>query len=165
MMISKKMAKRLNDQVNHEFYANWVYQAMAYALQSMNLKGFADWFDQQAAEERSHAVKIADYLLDQGAPVTLKELPAPRTDYKSVQEICQAALAHELKVTKQINDIAALAETEKDRATIQFIGWFVTEQVEEVATATELLEMVKIAKSPDQLFMMQAHVKRPAATE
>ncbi len=160
MMISDKMAARLNEQVKHEFHSYWIYLAMAFSFEEMNLKGFAGWFKAQAAEEQSHAMKFADYLLDQGAEVKLTELPQPKTEYKSAEEIVSAALEHEKKITGLINEIAELAESEKDHATREFINWFIKEQVEEVATATDLLAMVKMAQTPGQLLMLQGHLKR-----
>jgi ferritin len=160
MMISDKMAARLNEQVKHEFHSYWIYLAMAFSFEEMNLKGFAGWFKGQAAEEQGHAMKIAQYLLDQGADVKLTELPQPKTEYKSAEEIVSAALEHEKKITGLINEIAELAETEKDHATREFMNWFIKEQVEEVATATDLLAMVKMAQTPGQLLMLQGHLKR-----
>ena len=159
-MISEKMATRLNEQVKNEFYAKWAYLAMAFAFENMNLKGFANWFYAQAEEEQGHAMKIANYMMDQGAEVTLQSLPEPKTEYKSAEEIIQAALDHELKVTKQVHEIAKMAEDEGDLATRNFIDWKIEEQVEEVSSMTNLLEMVKMAQTPGQLLMLQGHLKR-----
>ena len=160
MMLSEKMHKRLNEQVNHEFYAKWAYLAMAFSFENMNLKGFADWFYKQAEEEQGHAMKIANYILDQGGEVKLSTLPEPKTVYKSAEEIIQAALDHELKVTNQVHEIAKMAEDEGDLATRNFISWKIGEQVEEVSSMTHLLEMVKMAQTPGQLLMLQGHLKR-----
>ena len=160
MMISDKMAARLNEQVNNEFYSSWIYMAMAYSFEEMNLKGFAKWFFAQAEEEKSHAMKIAGYIVDQGGTVKLKQLSEPQGDYEYAEAIVKATLEHEKKVTKQIDEIAALAESENDRATREFMNWFIKEQVEEVSTATDLLNMVQMAQSPGQLLMLQSHLSR-----
>jgi len=160
MMISEKMAKRLNEQVRNEYFAKWSYLAMALAFEDMSLKGFAGWFYGQASEEEGHAKKIGKYMLDQGASVKLMALPEPKTDYKSAEEIIQAALNHELMVTEQVHEIARMAEEEGDLATRNFINWKIEEQVEEVSSMTELLEMVKMAQTPGQLLMLQGHLKR-----
>ena len=158
MMIPQKVADRLNEQVNHEYFASWTYTAMAYALESMELKTFAKWFFMQAAEERGHAEKIANYLLDQGAKVTLKSLTKPQTDYASAQEIVEKALQHEKKVTGQVHEILALSRSENDPATEKFIGWKVAEQVEEVASVEYLLTLTKTATSQRDLFMLEGKV-------
>ncbi len=155
MMISKSMAKALNGQVKEEFFASWTYMAMGYAFESMNLKVFAQWFYKQAQEEKTHAEKIAQYILDQGAEVKLTALDAPKTEYKSAEEIVGAAVQHEIKVTKMINKLVDLARKENDHATDNFLQWFVQEQVEEVASTTELHDMVKMATGPGQLFMLE----------
>ena len=165
MMISEKMAQLLNQQVVNEYYAHVSYVAMSYAFESMSLKGYAAWFMAQAEEEQTHAQKIARYLLDQDVPITFGEIPAPRTDFATAADIVQSGLDHELAVTKQINAIAEQAAEEKDQASYHFIGWFVTEQVEEVATIGEMLATVKMADSPGQLLMLQETLKREGAVE
>ena len=158
MMISKKMADQLNEQVKNEFFAQWAYLDMAFAFESMGLKIFAKWFFRQADEEKEHAIKIAQYLLDQGAEVLLKSLDKPKNKYSSAEEIVAAAVDHELGVTKNINDLVDLARAENDHATDNFLQWFVQEQVEEVASTTELLDMVKMASGPGQLFMLEGRL-------
>jgi len=139
MMISKKMADKLNLQVKYEFESYWIYLAMAFSFETMGLKGFANWFYAQADEEKEHAMKIAKYILDQGAEVKVD---------------------HEIKITKDINNLVALARTEKDYATETFLHWFVNEQVEEVASTTEVLNMVEMAPTPKHLFMLENHLSR-----
>ncbi len=158
MMIPQKVADRLNEQVNHEYFASWTYTAMAYALESMDLKVYAKWFFIQAGEEKGHAEKIADYLLDQGAKVTLKSLSEPQAEFASVQEIVEKALEHEKKVTNQVHQILALSRSENDPATENFIGWKVAEQVEEVASVEYLLTLTKTASSQRELFMLEGKV-------
>jgi len=163
MKVSDKMAKLLNEQLVNEYYAHWTYLAMSYAFEDKSLKGFAAWFFTQAMEEMGHAHKFGRYLLDRGVDVTLGEIPAPETKFKTVVDIVKAAYDHEVKVTKQIHKIADLAGDEKDQATYQFISWFVTEQVEEVATISEMLDQVKMVDSPGQFLMIQEHLKRAEA--
>lgn len=157
-MISEKMAARLNEQVKNEFYAEWAYLAMAYSFEDMGLKVFAARFFQQATEEREHAMKVAKYLVEQGAAVKLQQLPQPKIDYKSAEEIVAAALEHEKKVTRDFNEIADLAISERDHATGAFCKWFIDEQVEEVSSMSELLTWVKMASSPGQLLMLENRI-------
>ena len=159
-MISKKMAKALNEQVKYEFESYWIYMAMAFALETMNLKGFAQWFFGQAEEEKGHAMKIANYILDQGEEVLLTELAAPKTKYESVKAICKGALAHEKKITGDINKLVALARKENDYATETFLHWFVNEQVEEESSTQELVDMVSMATGPGQLLMLENRLSR-----
>ncbi|MFH1688403.1 MAG: ferritin [bacterium] len=158
MMISKKMAKAINEQVTNEFNAYWIYQQMAFSFETMGFKVFSQWFVAQATEERGHAEKMAKYLLDQGADVQLLSLAKPQAEFKTVADVIQGALDHELKVTKQINALMDIAVTEKDHASAQFLQWFVQEQVEEVATAKELLDLVKKAKTDDQILLLESRI-------
>jgi ferritin len=162
-MIPQKVADRLNEQVNHEYMASWTYTAMTWALEGMNLKAFAKWFSLQAKEERGHAEKIANYINDQGGTVRLKALAEPKSEYKSVEEIFQAALDYEKKVTKQVHEILALSRSENDPATENFIAWKVAEQVEEVASIEYLLSIVKTASSPKELFMLEGKIAKIVA--
>ncbi len=164
MMIPQKVADRLNVQVNNEYFNVWTYTAMAWHLEQMNLKAFAKWFFIQASEERGHAERIANYLIDQGGTVHLKSLEAPKSDYKSVEDIFQTALDHEKKVTKQVHEILALTRSENDPATENFIEWKVAEQVEEVSSIEYILAVVKTASSPRDFFMLEGKIAKIVAS-
>lgn len=161
-MISQKMADAINEQIKNEFYSAWLYLAMAFKMESMSLKVFAQWFFQQEAEERMHATKMCNYLLDQGHEVVLTELDKPKNDYKTVEEIVAHTLEHEIEVTNMINNLVNIASEEKDNATFNFLQWFVEEQVEEVATANELLDLVKLA-GPNNMLLLEERVKQQVA--
>lgn len=158
MMISQKMLDAINDQINFEYYSYWVYQAMTFKIDSMGFKIFTKWFQQQSDEEVIHAMKMSNYLLDQGAEVKLSSLEAPKNNYTNVEEIVQTALDHELEVTKRINKLMALARDEDDFATSAFMQWFVDEQVEEVATVNQLLDMVRMCDSSGQLLLLEDRI-------
>ena len=154
MMISERMAARLNEQVNHEFFNMWTYFSMAYWFENAGLTVFAKFFQKQAKEEQGHGEKIAKYLINQGAHVKLAALPAPVVDYKSAKEVVEAFVQHEIKTTKMVHEVVDLAIKENDHATRNFIDWKVDEQVEEVASANELAQMVRYAETPGQLMML-----------
>jgi ferritin len=145
MLIPQAVADKLNVQVKEEFFSYWTYLQMSYNLHAMGYRGFAKWFEAQAGEEMGHATKIAGYLVEVGAPVKLAALEMPRADYKSVKEIVETALEHEKKITRLINECADVAEKNNDKATENFLAWFIDEQIEEVSTAQKLLDMVSAA--------------------
>lgn len=154
-MISDKMAKSLNDQLNRELYAAHLYLAMSAYCESEGLSGFASWLKHHSEEEHSHAMKIYGYLTEQDCRVTIQALKEPQNEYKSVLQACEAALEHEKYVTKCINEIVDQAIAEKDHATNAFLQWFVTEQVEEEATVRVLIDKVKMVKeSPQGLYII-----------
>jgi ferritin len=144
MAISKKMNKALNDQVTNEFFASQTYLAMACMFEAKSLAVLAERFRKQALEERDHATKLIDYILDADGTVELQAIPEPQNKYATVQAALEAALEHEEGVTKNIHDLCTLAEADKDRATRQFLDWYVEEQVEEEASARTLIDIGKL---------------------
>jgi len=146
MLISKTMNDRLNQQVTVEFSAAHMYLAMACAFDAMGLKIMAQRFLQQDEEERGHAMKLLKYIMDVGGRVALEGIPASSADLSTAQSIVQASLDAELKVTRDYNEMTALAEQEKDYATRSFLQWFVDEQVEEVSSMSDLLRLIEMAK-------------------
>lgn len=157
MMISDKMNAKLNAQIAAEFSASHSYLAMACAFEKMGLKILAQFFRAQSDEERGHALKIAKYIEEVGGTVALAAIAEPKDKYKNAEDIVQAALESELNVTNMINELVTLAESEKDYATRSFLNWFVDEQVEEVSSMTDLLDLVKMAG--DNLLQVEARVR------
>jgi ferritin len=162
-MISKKMTKKLNDQVTNELFAAHAYLGMSCKFADMGLRVMAQWFQKHADEERAHGMKILHYIQEVGASVSLDGIDQPKGKYTSAQQIVKAALDHELVVTKQIHAIVALADTEKDYATRSFMQWFVDEQVEEVAEVSEILELVQRAGDKNML-QVEARIARTLRT-
>ncbi len=154
-MLTKKMHEALNRQVNREMYSAYLYLSMAAFSEHIGLKGFAHWFEAQAREEMEHAMRFYRYLLDQGAKITLETIEKPPADFASALDMFEKTLEHEKAVTKMITDLTELAMAEKDHATQVFLQWFVTEQVEEEAHATEILGKIKfVGDHPNGLFMI-----------
>lgn len=156
MSISKQMNDKLNEQITAEFYASHLYLAMACMFESMSLKMMARVFRKQFDEERGHAMKILDYVLEQGGTVKLGAIDAPKQKWPSVVAAVEAALAHEKKVTGMINDLVALAEKEKDYASRSFLNWYIDEQVEEESSTGYLLDITKMAG--DRLLHLESAV-------
>jgi ferritin len=145
MIISEKMQKALNAQIGMEFAAAMKYDAMAAHFEAEAIPLLAKRFFKQASEEREHAHKFLRYILDAGGRAQIPAVPAPPHTYKSVEAAAQAALESELAVTKSINELMDLAIKEKDHATAAMLQWFVTEQVEEIASADQFLRIVQRA--------------------
>lgn len=145
MGLSKGLQEAINDQIHHEFHSAYVYLSMAAHLESASLKGFAHWMRVQAREEVNHAMKLFDYVNDRNGRVVLKALEQPPADFKSVLAVFEQAYEHEQKVTKMIHDLYELATRENDYATQVQLTWFINEQVEEEATASEVVDRLKIA--------------------
>ena len=154
-MISKNIQTALNKQLNAEFYSSYFYLSMSAYFEANDLQGFAKWFRMQADEEYAHAMKIFDYVYQVGGEVALQKIDGPKTKWNSFLEVFKDTFVHEQKVTKSINAIVDLAQREKDHATVNFLQWFVGEQVEEEATAQmNVKKMEMIGDSKSGLFML-----------
>lgn len=154
-MLTEKMQEALNKQINAEFYSAYLYLSMSAYFESIDLAGFARWMRVQAQEELTHAMKIYDYVNERGGRVVLYPIEGPPTEWDSPLATFEAAYRHEQKVTGLINELVNLAQEEKDHATYIFLQWFVTEQVEEEASAKEVVQKLKLAgNAPGALFML-----------
>jgi len=143
-MLSEKMAEALNKQVNNEMYSAYLYMSMSAYSAYTGLKGFANWFMVQYQEEMMHAMKIYDYINDQGGQVKLMAIEQPLTEFESPRDMFEKTLAHEKFITKSINELVDLAIAEKDHATNIFLQWYVTEQIEEEGNDNEIIAKLKL---------------------
>ena len=137
--------RAINEQINHEFHAAYLYLAMAAHFDADALDGFAHWFRMQAQEEQGHAMRLFDYLLERGARVELAAIEAPPTKFGPPLSIAEQARDHERKVSAQINRIYALAAEKGDFATQVHLQWFLAEQVEEENTSETMVERLRMA--------------------
>lgn len=132
-MLNKELLDTLNEQMNHEFYTAHAYMAMAAFCDDNSYEGFANFYIQQAKEERFHGKKIYDYINDRGEHALFTAIPAPKTEFSSILETFEDGLAQEQDVTHRFYNLSDLANKDKDYATISFLNWFLDEQVEEEA--------------------------------
>ncbi|HWR39392.1 MAG TPA: ferritin, partial [Patescibacteria group bacterium] len=155
--------KAINNQIQAEMFSAHLYLAMAGYTEGQNLKGFANWLRVQYQEETAHAFKFIDYLLSRGGKLELKAIDAPPVEFGTPVELFQKVLSHEQHVTDLINKLYEVAVAEKDLATQIFLQWFVTEQIEEEASATEILEKLKlIPEKSGALFYMDKELGKRA---
>jgi bacterioferritin B len=145
-MPAQAFVDRLNEQIGHEFAAHQQYVACAVYYDSETLPQLAAFFYRQALEERDHAMMMVQYLIDADAPVTVPGVSAPLTSFGDIVEPVALALDQERRVSEQINQLAATAREAGDYTSEQFIQWFIKEQVEEVATMSDLLRVVQRSK-------------------
>ncbi len=158
-MITKKVEKALNDQINAELYSAYLYLSMSAYFEAGNLPGFAKWMRIQWQEEIMHGLKIYDYISERGGRVTLKSIDEPPAEWKSPLDVFQATYKHEQVVTGRINDLVTQAVAEKDHAMNAFLQWFVTEQVEEEKSADEIVQKLKrISDAPGGLYMLDKEI-------
>ncbi len=156
-MINKVMQDAMNDQINKELYSSYLYLSMAAYFEDRNLPGFAHWMRIQEAEEREHAMKIYDFILERGGKVTLKAIDAPKTEWTSTLEVAEEVAAHEAKVTASIYALYETALKEKDYPAQVMLQWFITEQVEEEKNAAEIVSNLKLIEARGTAVLMLDH--------
>ncbi|HEY3384344.1 MAG TPA: ferritin [Vicinamibacterales bacterium] len=157
MLISKDLNAAFNEEIGLELFASNQYLNMAAFLDGLPMKKLAAMFFKQAEEEREHAIKFVKYLNGVGGAVEIPAISAPQATFKSVEAVIQTSLEWELEVTRRINAMMTTAVGQKDYAAQDFLRWFVTEQVEEVATMDNLLKIVKAA-GERSLIMIEAYL-------
>ncbi len=158
-MLSPEMEKALNEQINAEFFSSYLYLSMSSFFQATSFSGFANWMRMQTQEEMLHAMKMYGYVQERGGRVTLTAIMQPMANWESPLAVFEHVLAHEQKVTGLINNLVNLALDERDHATNIFLQWFVSEQVEEEASAGEIVDKLKlIGKEANGLFMLDAEL-------
>lgn len=138
--------KAINEQINSEFEASYTYLAMSAYCEGKRFRGAAAWLRQQTDEERQHAMKLFDFVLARGGVVELKAIDQPRVQFDSLVAVFEQALAHEQKVTGQINSLYELCFAQKAFAEMTELQWFLTEQVEEEKIATEIVARFNLVK-------------------
>ncbi|HVL51201.1 MAG TPA: ferritin [Actinomycetota bacterium] len=165
MPFSERTREAMNQQLNLEIKAFYAYLAMSDYFDSVSLPGFSQWMFNQSQEEWTHALKFRAFIQDRGGRVSLRQIPEPTAEFESSLEVFERALENEEEVSRSISDIYALAEEEKDFATQAFLNWFVTEQVEEEKTMTDIIDWLKrIGDSPQGLFMLDEKLAQGGLT-
>ncbi|EFW39020.1 ferritin [Treponema phagedenis] len=142
-MLSDKLLKALNNQINKEIYSSYLYLAIAGHFETEGLKGFASWMKIQAQEELSHAMKFYEYIYDRDSQMEFLPIEAPAPKLGTPLEVLQIVLKHEESITKSIHDVYSLAREEGDYASESFLIWFINEQTEEEATLRDYIDSFK----------------------
>jgi ferritin len=157
LLISTELAKAFNDQIGHEFGASMQYISIAAHFYQRSLTLLARLFEQQAEEEKQHAMKFIKYLQDTKGGLQIPAIPAPKQSFATAEEAVQAALGWEREVTRQITALMALATKEDDYLAQSFLQWFIDEQLEEVVKMERMLSIVK-QSGERNLLMVEAYL-------
>ncbi|MFI5253598.1 MAG: ferritin [Bacteroidota bacterium] len=163
-MLSKTIQNALNEQINKEMYSSYLYMSMATHCVEHNHLGFASWLRVQSREEWSHAMKLYNYIHNDGGHVELDTIEKPAVKFKSPKDIFVQVLAHEQTVTASITKLYELAMKEKNYPTQILLQWFITEQVEEENTAKMILDKLTLIGEnvPGLLYLDKELGKRAA---
>ena len=152
--MNKKVYEVYNNQVQAELYSAYLYLAMSFDMESKNYRGMAKWLEKQYNEEREHAFKLIEFMQDCGEKPVLQQIDMPAADFGTPVELFAKVLEHEQLVTSLIRNMYEVAIEEKDYAAQIHLQWFVSEQVEEEANATEILEKLKMVGDSVQGVLM-----------
>jgi ferritin len=165
-MLSQKMQDALNTHINAEIYSAYIYYSMAAYFEDQSLSGCAHWMRIQTMEELSHVQKFVDYMTERGGRVLMQPVAGPATEWESPLAAFEETYKHETQVTALINRLVDLAIEESDHATNNFLQWFVSEQVEEEASADDIVQKMRLVESaPGGLFMLDRELsQRPLPT-
>ncbi len=153
-MISEKLEKAFNDQINKELYSEYLYLSMQAYFERLNLKGFVNWMSVQVQEEHAHAMGMFNYLHERGGKVELEAIEKPEIDWASPLAVFEQVLSHEEFVTSRINALMDVAEEVKDRAALSFLDWYLKEQVEEESNVGGVLATLKLVKDDAKALLM-----------
>lgn len=160
-MLSKRIEKELNDQINAEYWSAYFYLSMAAYFENKNLPGFANWMKVQYQEEISHVLKFFDYVNERGGRVLLKPIDAVKTEWEDETEVFEDTLKHEQIVTGLINNLVNISLEEKDHATHNMLQWYVSEQVEEESNVDNILQQLKMLEGNKHgLLMLDRELKQ-----
>lgn len=162
MLIQQAVADALNVHMGREFAAHFQYLALSAWFDEQGLPELAGFFETQASEEHLHAIKFWRYIQDAGAAMEIPSVEKPRSRFETADDAVTAAVDWEVAVTRHIDDLVGLARQHSDYATEAFLQWFVTEQVEEVATMTQLQQVVRRA-GEGNLLLVEDYVARKLA--
>lgn len=144
--MNKKLVDAINKQLNFELESAHVYLAMQNFFAERSLSGFENWFAIQYKEEVSHAEKFMGYLKTRGEKIEISGFGDPKNDFDSVLDVLETSLNHEKEVTRRINELVDLAMELNDHASVNFLQWYVDEQVEEEDNFNKLIDQVKLVK-------------------
>jgi len=143
-MLNANVSKLINEQIAKELYSAYLYLDFSVYYEAEGLDGFANWYMVQAQEERDHAMLMLKYLQLNGEKVTLEAIDKPDKTYASLMDPLKAGFEHEQYVTGLINTIYAAAYEAKDFRTMQFLDWFVKEQLEEDKNADDMIKKMEL---------------------
>ena len=156
-MMNEKVRELLNQQINKEFYSAYLYLGFSNYFRARGLDGFANWYMIQAQEERDHAMLFLKYLQMCGEKVELGAIDKPDKKFNGLMDPLKAGLEHEKYVTSLINDIYGAAYDVKDFRTMQFLDWFVKEQLEEELKTKGIDELYLELRSVDPVAAERIH--------
>jgi ferritin len=163
--MNKKIENILNRQVDRESYSSHLYLAMASWAEASGYEGISQWFYVQAEEERLHMLKFIHYLNERGSNAIVPAVKLPPAKFKDVADAFEQTLKHEEFITASINEIVAMCNAEKDFTTMNFVQWFVSEQIQEEKSAMAIIDKIKLLGKQNLYLLDKDIMSMRAASE
>lgn len=152
-MIKEKLQHAINEQIMAEMWSSNLYLAMSFFMEKEGYCGMASWLRKQSSEEKDHACQLASYVIKRGGQAKLDKVDVVPNDFGTPLEVFEQVYKHERRVSEMIDSLVDVAAEEKDKATQDFLWGFVREQVEEEATASGIVDMIKKAGATGIFFV------------
>lgn len=143
-MLKKTVEEILVRQIEREAYSSNLYLSMASWAETNGFSGVSEWMYAQAEEEKIHLLKFMKYVNERGGVAVIPAVAQPPSDFKNVQDVFERTLEHEQYITESINEIVGVCLENKDFTTHNWVQWFITEQIEEEASVSAIIDKLKL---------------------
>ena len=165
LFMHDSIAQALAAQGNHELFAAHSYKALALWCSVHEYNGFAGFFEKQAEEEREHADKFFDHLLDRDYVPILDAMDAPRNEFGTLVEVAGHAAELERLNSEKIRACYKLALEVPDYDCQPMLMWFIEEQIEEEAWASKMVTLTERAQCSGALYNLDRHIEKELAED
>ena len=143
-MLNKRVEDALNSQLVIEANSSHYYLSIASWAETKGLNGTSEFFYEQSDEERMHMLRIIKFINERGGQAKIPQVDLPPQDFKSITNVFNEFLNHELAVSAKVNEVVAVCYEEKDFATMNFMQWYVSEQIEEEALVRTIIDKLNL---------------------
>ena len=154
MIANLEIINAINELIGNEFGAMLQYYVMAAHFDGEGPPDLSARFYERAEEEKKHALRMIQFVIDTGARVNIPAVAAPRGNFKGAEDAIKFSLEQEERITTQVNAFGSMARAahfmdefkttpESDRTADNFLRWLVKEQAEEIALMEQLLRAVR----------------------
>lgn len=144
--MNEELQKLINNLIQVEHVSSTLYLAMSAYMGKLNLTGMAHWLRLQSEEERTHMLKLIDYVVDKDGTVQLNNIPAQPSDFGTPLETFQKVLAHEQFVTNSYRQAYNYVIKVDPQASV-IIQDFLREQIDEEAQSLTIVSRLKLAEN------------------
>jgi ferritin len=143
-MLNKKIEQALNSQLEIEAFSSQYYLSIASWAEANGLNGTASFFYEQSDEERMHMLRVLKFINERGGRAIVPQIDKPEQEFKSITNVFKEFLSHEIQVTGKVNEVVGICMEEKDYSTLNFMQWFVSEQIEEEALVRTIIDKLNL---------------------